>query len=89
MSSLTNLRPVDRSAQTRARILDAAELLFAERGFNGVVVRDITQAAAVENALASYHVKTKDRLCQEVVLRRSEEHRRDMLESLCRFAAKN
>jgi AcrR family transcriptional regulator len=82
MSSLTNLRPADRGAQTRARILDAAELLFAERGFNGVALRDITQAAGVENALASYHFKTKDRLFTEVVLRRSEEHRRDMLERL-------
>src|ERR1700722_14119029 len=82
MSSLTKLRPVDRGAQTRARILDAAELLFAERGFNGVALRDITEAAAVENALASYHFKTKDRLFTEVVLRRSEEHRQDMMASL-------
>jgi AcrR family transcriptional regulator len=82
MSSLTKLRPVDRGAQTRARILDAAELLFAERGFNGVALRDITEAAAVENALASYHFKTKDRLFTEVVLRRSEEHRQDLMASL-------
>jgi len=81
-ATLTNLRPIERGAQTRARILDAAELLFAERGFNGVALRDITAAAGVENALASYHFKTKERLFTEVVLRRSDEHRRDMIAGL-------
>ena len=44
-----------RSQATRERILDAAERLFAERGFYGVSVRDITGAASVDVALASYH----------------------------------
>jgi len=37
-----------RSQATRERILDAAERLFAERGFYGVSVRDITGAANQE-----------------------------------------
>jgi hypothetical protein len=37
----------------RARILDSAERLFAERGFHGVSIRDITGAAGVgEHACA-------------------------------------
>jgi len=44
-----------RSQATRERILDAAERLFAQRGFYGVSVREITGAASVDVALASYH----------------------------------
>ncbi|MBI1180986.1 MAG: TetR family transcriptional regulator [Alphaproteobacteria bacterium] len=67
---------------TREKILDAAEYLFAERGFHGVSLRDITRLAGVELALASYHFGTKENLLCAVVSRRAEEHRDDMLASL-------
>jgi AcrR family transcriptional regulator len=67
---------------TRERILDAAERLFADRGFHGVSLRDITQRAEVEMALASYHFGTKENLLRAVVARRADEHRRDMLARL-------
>lgn len=67
---------------TRDRILDAAEALFADRGFHGVSLRDITQRAGVELALASYHFGTKENLLRAVVSRRADEHRADMLASL-------
>jgi len=72
----------DRGEETRRKILDAAESLFAERGFHGVSLRDITTLAKVENALASYHFKVKDHLISAVVLRRAEEHRFDLVNSL-------
>lgn len=57
---------------TRDKILDAAELLFGERTFDTVSLRDITQLADVTLALASYHFGTKDKLYAEVVERRAD-----------------
>jgi AcrR family transcriptional regulator len=60
------------TGDTRTSILDAAEALFAERGYDGVSLRDITGRAAVKLSLASYHFKTKDALFEAVVARRIE-----------------
>ena len=57
--------------RTRARILDAAEVLFGARGFSDVSLRDITDRAGVTLALASYHFGSKDALFEEVVARRA------------------
>ena len=46
----------------KERILDAAERLFAQRGFYGVSLRDITQAAGVDVALVGYHFGGKREL---------------------------
>jgi len=59
------------SDNTRDKILDAAEILFGERTFDTVSLRDITQKADVTLALASYHFGTKERLYAEVVGRRA------------------
>ena len=58
--------------RTKQKILDAAEALFGERGFDAVSLRDITEAAGVTLALASYHFGTKDRLFEAVVARRAD-----------------
>ena len=60
-----------RSRPTRDRILDAAERLFARRGFHGVSVRDITGAADVDVALANYHFGSKQGVLEAVFLRRA------------------
>lgn len=60
-----------RSQVTRDRILDAAEALFAERGFYGVSIRDVTGAAEVDVALVSYHFGNKQGLLEAVFLRRA------------------
>jgi AcrR family transcriptional regulator len=59
---------------TRSLILDAAEALFAQRGYHGVSLRDITQQAGVELALANYHFGPKENLFREVIARRVDEH---------------
>ena len=59
------------SDNTRDKILDAAEMLFGERTFDTVSLRDITQKARVTLALASYHFGTKEKLFAEVVKRRA------------------
>jgi AcrR family transcriptional regulator len=60
-----------RSAATRERILDAAERLFAERGYHGVSIRDVTGAAEVDVALVAYHFGNKQGLLEAVFLRRA------------------
>lgn len=55
---------------TAVRILDAAERLFADRGFAAVSMRMITSASGVNLAAANYHFGTKERLYEAVFARR-------------------
>ena len=57
-------------AQTREQLLDAAERLFACRGFEATSVRDITRAAACNLAAVSYHFGGKHALYRETFRRR-------------------
>jgi len=57
---------------TRGRLLDIGEVLFAEKGFEGTGVRDITTAAGSNVAAVSYHFGGKEGLYQEVFRRRIE-----------------
>jgi AcrR family transcriptional regulator len=52
--------------ETRQRIVEAAEKLFARRGIEGVSIRDITKAAGVNLAAINYHFGTKSALAAEV-----------------------
>jgi AcrR family transcriptional regulator len=67
---------------TKAKILDAAELLFLERGFHGASIRDISKAADVQIALAYYHFGTKEDLFRAVIDRRAAENASGMLAAL-------
>ncbi len=58
------------SADTRDRILDAAEALFAENGFEGTSMRAITARAGCNLAAVNYHFGSKETLVQEVFRRR-------------------
>jgi AcrR family transcriptional regulator len=59
---------------TRARIIRAAEQLFAERGLNGVSLREINRAAGQSNTGAvQYHFGDRDGLVRAVI----DKHRRD------------
>jgi AcrR family transcriptional regulator len=57
---------------TRERILDAAEELFAQKGYAGVSVRQIMRAADADVSLAYYHFKSKQDVFDQVMLRRVE-----------------
>ncbi len=59
-------RDADRS---RAHILDAAERLFAERGFDAVTMADIGAGAGVSRGTPGYFFGTKRNLYGEVVRR--------------------
>ena len=58
------------AAATKARILDAAEALFMEHGFEATSLRSITAAAGVNLAAVNYHFGSKEELFQAVLTRR-------------------
>lgn len=68
--------------ETRSRILDAAEALFAEAGFDAVSLRMITQRAGVELALANYHFGPKQDLFRAVIMRRATELNAERMSAL-------
>lgn len=59
-----------RSATTATRLLDAAERLFGEHGYNGVGMRALADAAQVNLAATTYHFGSKKSLYVETFLRR-------------------
>ncbi len=67
---------------TKDLILDAAEKLFAVRGFYGVSIRQITTEADVDPALASYHFGKKQDIFEAVMLRRAEVLNRERIQML-------
>lgn len=58
---------------TKRRILDASELLFADRGFDAVSVRDVAKRAQVLLGQITYHFSSKETLFEEVIARRAVE----------------
>jgi AcrR family transcriptional regulator len=62
----------DEEDGTPDRILKTAERLFAERGFNGVSVRELAAAANVNIASIGYHFRSKEGLLAEVYRRHCE-----------------
>jgi len=62
-----------RGERTRSRLLDAAESLFAAKGFHGVTVRAIAREAESDPALVAYYFGGKRELFDAVLLRRAEE----------------
>jgi AcrR family transcriptional regulator len=67
---------------TRQRLLDAAERLFAEHGFEGTPVRDITTAADCNVAAVNYHFGSKDKLYLAVFQRRFAALREQRISSI-------
>lgn len=55
---------------TKEKILDAAERLFAQSGFSGTSLRAITTEAGVNLASVNYHFGSKDALVEAVFARR-------------------
>jgi len=72
------------SDQTRTAIMDAAERLYADRGFADVTMRDIVAAAGVNLAAVNYHFGSKDELIAELFVTRSLATNRERLNELKR-----
>ncbi len=67
---------------TQDRLLDAAERLFAERGYDAVSIREIAGTADVNVAAVNYHFQGKLNLYQEVLRRRIVPKRDKLLAAL-------
>ena len=63
--------PSQRSVAARERILDAAEQVFSERGFEGASIRDIAERAQVQKANVNFHGGPKEELFERIVARRA------------------
>ncbi len=66
--------PID-ERNTSTRILDAAERLVQERGFNGFSYADIADELGVSKAALHYHFAGKAELGETLILRYSCEIR--------------
>lgn len=64
---------------TKERILDAAEKLFADFGFDGTSMRAVTGEAGVNLAAAHYHFGSKEALLTAVLARRFDPINRQRL----------
>ena len=72
---------------TKERILSAAENLFAQYGFAGTSLRQVTSRADVNLAAVNYHFGSKENLVNEVFRRRMDEMSQARLDALAQ--AKN
>jgi AcrR family transcriptional regulator len=76
------------SGATKVRILDAAEALFMEHGYEATTLRAITAAAAVNLAAVNYHFGSKEELFETVLTRRLDPMNQARLELLTRLEGK-
>ena len=65
-----NLRAIKPPHETRTRILDAAEELFMQHGFEATSMRQLTAQAGANLAAVNYHFGSKDALIEAVFRRR-------------------
>lgn len=73
------------SADTKTRILDAAEELFMEHGFEATSLRSLTASAGVNLAAVNYHFGSKEELFQAVLTRRLDPMNKERIELLDRL----
>src|SRR5262245_47010693 len=83
------MNATDVKVDTKQRILDSAERLFADRGFAATSLRTIIADAKVNLAAIHYHFHSKEALFDAVIARRLEPINRDRLAMLeaCERAA--
>jgi AcrR family transcriptional regulator len=68
-----NAKNGDSVSHASNRLLDAAERLFCERGFDGTSVRDLTKAAQCNVAAVNYHFGNKENLYEQMFRRHLKE----------------
>lgn len=83
-SAAAEKKTTRKEPKSKDKILDAAESLFAERGYYGVSTREITQLAGVPLALVSYHFGSKEEMFRSVIERRAQANGDSMRASLAK-----
>jgi AcrR family transcriptional regulator len=81
-NSNSRMNAIASKLDTKQRILDSAERLFAENGFDSTSLRTIIADAQVNLAAIHYHFHSKEALLDAVILRRLEPINRHRLEML-------
>ena len=79
------LRSVKPQHETRTRILDAAEELFMQHGFEGTSMRHLTARAGVNLAAVNYHFGSKHALIEAVFRRRLDPMNTERIAALDRL----
>jgi TetR/AcrR family transcriptional regulator len=67
MSRLGGKRERLTSEERKARIIDAALQLFAQKGFNGTRTKEIAEAAGTSEALLFWHFKSKEEIYRQAL----------------------
>ncbi|MET0675214.1 MAG: TetR/AcrR family transcriptional regulator [Bradyrhizobium sp.] len=80
-------RPEGGNGKMRADILDAAEMIFANQGYAGTTLREISQHAGITQALITYYFGSKFGLFSETFLRRATVIGEARIESLSKLRA--
>lgn len=62
-------------SEKQIHIMQAAEQLFADKGFDGTSVRDIAESAGVNLAMISYYFGSKEKLMEAMFAHRSSSFR--------------
>jgi AcrR family transcriptional regulator len=75
--------------RTRARLLDAALDLLAERGEDGVTLRELTDAAGANVAAVSYHFGSLKSLCEAAIEDALERYLDDQQEAVSTLGAES
>jgi AcrR family transcriptional regulator len=75
------------AADTKSRLLDVAEQLFAEQGISATSLRSITAEAGANQASIHYHFGSKEELIREVFARRFDPINRERLRLLSEIEA--
>jgi len=74
-----------KSSATKEKILDAAEELFMEHGFEATSLRQMTAAAGVNLAAVHYHFGSKEDLFEAVLTRRLDPMNQERVALLTRY----
>jgi len=67
---MENPSPHKVAEKTRGQIVEAAEQIFAEKGFRAMTLRAVTESAQVNLAAVNYHFGSKANLMRAVIERR-------------------
>jgi AcrR family transcriptional regulator len=73
------------AGDTKSRILDAAETLFIECGYEAMSLRQITSRAEVNLAAVNYHFGSKEALIHAMLSRRLDRLNQERVKLLERF----